>query len=94
MSAIHRTAAWRKLITEVRPIYRAAIKAGTGRCGRCGKPVLPGQKFDVGHIDPHGPLTRANVRLEHAYCNRAAGGRQGAATTNAKRTKSKGFPAW
>jgi hypothetical protein len=49
-------------------------------CPRCGEPMLPGQELDLGHstdraVDP----SAAGDRIEHASCNRAAGGRAGAA---------------
>ncbi len=48
------------------------VERGGVVCARynCGREIIPGQLWDVGHIDPGsagGP--------EHSYCNRAAGGR-------------------
>lgn len=38
-------------------------------CPRCGRPILPGQCWDLGHNDKRDAWTGP----EHAHCNRAAG---------------------
>ncbi len=38
-------------------------------CPRCGRPILPGQCWDLGHNDARDAWTGP----EHAHCNRAAG---------------------
>ena len=38
-------------------------------CPRCGHPILPGQRWDLGHNDSRDAWTGP----EHAHCNRAAG---------------------
>ena len=38
-------------------------------CPRCGCPILPGQRWDLGHNDARDAWTGP----EHAHCNRAAG---------------------
>jgi hypothetical protein len=78
----------------MRPIYAAQIKAGRGICGRCGRQVIPGQKFDVGHIVPDGRVSRQNVRLEHEKCNRSAGGKAGRALQQSKKKKDTGMFEW
>lgn len=55
-------------------------------CARCGQPVLPGQRWDIGHaigrdIAPELTWDPSQYRIEHASCNRAAGARY----VNAKR---------
>lgn len=60
-------------------------------CRRCGRPVTPGQRWQVGHI-----LDRAlggddgieNQWPEHQRCNLSAGGRLGAAITNSRRARA------
>lgn len=45
-----------------------------GRCGRCGRLVTEGEKWDLGHLVPHhqgGPFEADNLRVEHVGCNRA-----------------------
>lgn len=55
-------------------------------CWRCGRPIPPGARFDVGHLDPDAPPTLDNLMPEHVRCNRSVGGRAGAAITNAMRS--------
>lgn len=48
---------------------------------QCRRPVMPGQKFDVAHIqsaEHGGAPTLANVGPAHPHCNRKAGGKRGA----------------
>lgn len=54
-------------------------------CWRCGRQIAPGTRFDVGHLDPDAGADLANLMPEHVRCNRSAGGRAGAAITNAMR---------
>ncbi|MER7164510.1 hypothetical protein ABT336_00305 [Micromonospora sp. NPDC000207] len=68
---------------KLRDRWRPKVDAGLVDCARptCGKPILPGQEWQLGHDDNdrsryHGP--------EHRYCNESAGGRKGAAITNAR----------
>lgn len=59
-------------------------------CVNCGRPVLPEQKWHVGHrLDAMngGRPTLANVGPAHAKCNLRAGGKLGAAVSNARRRK-------
>lgn len=47
-------------------------------CRKCARPILPGQRWDLGHLldqAVHGP-NAISLEPEHAdKCNRAAGGR-------------------
>ncbi|SDO77741.1 hypothetical protein SAMN04487848_2060 [Microbacterium sp. ru370.1] len=54
------------------------------RCWRRGCPIEPGQRFDVGHLDPNGGHSRSNLAPECVPCNRSEGGRRGAAITNTR----------
>lgn len=57
-------------------------------CVDCGRAVFPGDAWQVGHIlaAVHGgQTTLANCGPSHTACNRRAGGKLGAAVTNAKR---------
>lgn len=55
-------------------------------CWRCGRPIPPGARFDVGHLDADAPPTLDNLMPEHVRCNRSVGGRAGAMITNAMRS--------
>ncbi|KQR43425.1 hypothetical protein ASF87_16680 [Microbacterium sp. Leaf161] len=71
----------------VRARVRRDWKHGTEvRCWRTGAPIEPGQKFDVGHIDPNGGHGISNLAPETVRSNRSEGGRRGAALTNARRS--------
>jgi hypothetical protein len=55
-------------------IRRALLPDAYGKpCPRCGLPMLPGQDLDLGHTDDRA----AYSGIEHARCNRQAGGRLG-----------------
>lgn len=62
-------------------------------CWRCGHPIDEEQRFDVGHIDPDGGPSLANLAPEHRYktarCigNRADGGRLGQARQREARAR-------
>lgn len=71
-------------------IVRAQVKrawryGGDVDCWRCGRLIAPGTPFDVGHLDDQAPADLENLMPEHRRCNRSAGGRAGAAITNAMR---------
>jgi hypothetical protein len=49
------------------------ITAGGVVCWRCGRPILPGMLWDLGHDDWDRTIVRG---AEHQACNRAAAGRK------------------
>lgn len=56
---------------QVRTLWAKRLEAsGALPCARCGKPIVHGEPFDLGHNDSRtgwqGP--------EHMHCNRRAGG--------------------
>lgn len=65
-------------------------------CWRCGRTVNPGDPWHVGHIQDRADggqadarlVTLADVAVECAPCNLGAGGRRGAAVTNAGKVKA------
>lgn len=67
---------------QVRRDWKLGVEV---HCWRKGCLLPPGCRFDVGHLDPTGGHARANLAPECVKCNRSAGGRLGAAMTNAGR---------
>jgi hypothetical protein len=62
--------------TEHQALRRALIVNAIGQlCPRCGEPMLEWQALDLGHTDDRSGYNG----IEHAKCNRAAGGRKGQA---------------
>ena len=66
----------------MRRLWEPKIATGRVNCARCGKPIGPGEQWDLGHSDDRSRW----IGPEHSLCNRSAGGRNGAAVTNIKRS--------
>lgn len=49
------------------------VAAGRGVCAKCGQPIRPNDKWDLGHSDDRATYTGP----EHASCNRSAGASYG-----------------
>ncbi|ARU50135.1 hypothetical protein CBR64_00130 [Cellulosimicrobium cellulans] len=94
-------------VTTAREYWTGRLRAaGALPCRRCGRPLTVLSRWTVGHIidrDAGGPKTRANEWPEHARCNFSAGGKIGAAKTNARRRavvvrrdseRSRGIRGW
>jgi hypothetical protein len=48
------------------------VRAGKVDCWRCGDPIIPGAKWDLGHVDEDGRARGFPTRHpEHRACNRA-----------------------
>lgn len=89
MTAKHQHPEYRKNARIVRARVRAAHRTGLEvTCGRCGYPIDPEQRYDVGHRDPEGGHGLDNLRPEHRGENRSAGGRTGAAVRGARRARA------
>jgi hypothetical protein len=59
---------------KLRKRIAALVAAGKAVCWRCGYPILPGIRWDLGHSD----VDRSRyMGPEHQYCNRAAAARRG-----------------
>lgn len=55
-----------------RAAWEPDVAAGRASCWRCGRPILPGQPWHLGHDDHDRSITRGP---EHVDCNLAAAGR-------------------
>ena len=57
----------------LRATYEKQIATGLVKCWRCGRPIAPGEPWDLGHDD----YDRRRYRgPEHRGCNRATAGRE------------------
>jgi hypothetical protein len=54
--------------------WRPDVAAGQVDCARCGERILPGDDWDLGHVDGD---KSAYAGPEHQRCNRLAGSREG-----------------
>jgi hypothetical protein len=55
-----------------RAIAAVKVVKGEAVCWRCGKPIVPGEPWELGH-DDEGTEHRGP---EHRYCNRSAAGKR------------------
>ena len=96
MTAHHRDPLYMKNSRLVRRTTEARLKRGDQvNCGKCGRPIQPGQRYDVGHrIDASrgGTHQLSNLHPEHRRENRQAGGRIGAAATNQASRRARRLP--
>jgi hypothetical protein len=58
---------------QLRRRYAREVALGGVVCWRCGKPIFPGQPWDLGHNDQD---RRFYNGPEHRQCNRATAGRK------------------
>lgn len=93
MTAKHRDPVYLRNARIIRDRVRRAHRTGGDvTCWRCGMPIDPEQRFDVGHRRADGGPSLDNLAPEHRYktarCigNRADGGRLGAQRQAATRT--------
>ncbi|PKY73567.1 hypothetical protein CYJ19_02035 [Winkia neuii] len=63
---------------RLRNKLKAQVEQGKAICPRCNKPIKASEAFDLGHKDDR----RFYNGLEHAHCNRSAGGTNGARQAN------------
>jgi hypothetical protein len=57
---------------KLRRLLGPQVAAGGVACARCGEPILPGEPWDLGHVDGG----NGYAGPEHRACNRATAGRQ------------------
>lgn len=84
---------WKNYSGQARKRLGQLIAVGEAVCSRCGRPVTPGQLWDVDHligqdIAPHLIDDPTNWAVAHRRCNRAAG----AAYGNRKRAPQRRTP--
>lgn len=103
MSRHHKAAKWSTTSRKERARIEPAVAAGAATCWRCRRPIIPGTKWDVGHVEDANGRWVGRYAPEHALkadCaaggNRAAGGRKGATLTNRARAgrAEKRLPNW
>ncbi len=61
---------------QARATLAPLVTSGRAVCRRCGRPILPGQAWDAGHVEDLGlgGAPGGLVVPEHSACNRSAGG--------------------
>ena len=91
MGRKHQTPEYQRNARIIRTRVKAQHASGAPvQCWRCGAPIHPGQAFDVGHVTGAQGSSMQELRPEHrsksTHCigNRSAGGKTGAAITNAR----------
>ena len=103
MSGFHTGKEWAALTKRMRPVLQGQVDAGTAVCTDCGQPVLPGERWQVGHrlpqsTHPEFRLAEWNLGPSHSgkgrACNQKAGGALGAAKVNRARKRRTGMIEW
>lgn len=98
MSQAHRDPEWhrhRRIVA--RQIEHVLDAGGTVQCVDCGRAIVKGQSWDVGHIvaaSSGGTNALSNLGGSHRSCNRKAGGRMGAIKTNRQSRRARRLPRW
>jgi len=85
VSRHHRAQKWSTHSPKLRALIQPQLPLP---CARCGKPVMPTDKWHVGHIqdaEHGGAPVYSNVRPEHARCSNRSGGKRAAQIVNARR---------
>lgn len=93
MTAKHRTAEYQRNARTIRArVASIHAQGGTVACWRCRGPIGKLTPYDVGHLPGARASALHELAPEHRHAtssctgNRAAGGRDGAAKTNARHT--------
>jgi hypothetical protein len=58
---------------KLRKVWEPLVATGRTVCARCGRPILPGLKWDLGHDDYD---RSKHTGPEHRGCNRSTAGRE------------------
>ena len=95
MSEHHRSGGWTSTdLRKWKPRIAATLPAP---CTVCGRTVAEEMAWQVDHIVPlslGGDSSSANLGPAHRTCNARAGGRLGAAKTNAAKKTARRLPNW
>jgi len=95
MTAKHNDPEYRRNARLIRQQVTRARRLGLDvTCWRCGRPIDPEQRYDIGHINHLGRPTPDNLAPEHRGENRRHGGRQGAALQGQRRAVATGMLPW
>jgi len=104
VTSVHRSPYWMRFIRKTRPLIQRQLPAPCVNAGAhpsCTGIVQPGDKWEIAHLPGKDyVLTRDeyptlhDVGPAHRACNRAAGGRLGAAVTNQRRAVENKHMGW
>lgn len=75
---------------QERKRWAPKVEAGLVDCARCRSPIGSDQVWQLGHTDDR----TAWSGPEHRFCNESAGGRNGAAVANGKRSALRHSRQW
>lgn len=70
---------------RTRASWKPLVDAGEVACWRCGRLIVPGSPWDLGHDDGDRSVYRGP---EHMKCNRGSAARRGAAVRHARRRRT------
>jgi hypothetical protein len=75
---------------RLRAVWARRVNEGGVSCARCGKPIAPGQAFDLDHSDhPRAKELRLYNGASHRACNRASGAHKAQRRAKAGRPRAK-----
>lgn len=94
MSQHHRRSKHSSKSAALRKVFQQQLPMP---CVNCGGAVIPGDKWEVGHIVPAsqgGQTTLSNTGPAHYRCQRLEGGRLGSRIVNGHRQAQKDIRPW
>ena len=98
MTEHHRQPGYLRISKRLRALYSPQVQAGSAPpCLDCGRPIMPGEQFDISHIIPAsmgGADSMENLSISHSSCNRRAGSQLGAMAKNKTSRAARRLPDW